>query len=422
MRRESRPGRPRVCASKPRTPYHPWVKALRVVYLALGASTASLSVFIAVILQQRGLSSQLIGLISGSGALALFGAIAFWGHIGDRVLGRRATLQLVVVIAIAIAVCIGLSPPPILLVILVIGFICTHGGALALSDALAVNALQNPARQYGKVRMMASLSFALATIGVGFACDRFGYSVTSLFYLFFGSCLVSAAFASPPDRDAATRSREAYASETSSRFGSTGTALRTQPRLLPLLATIAVVAAAMAVSSTFLSLRLIALGGQASDVAMSFGISAFAEIPGMFLSARLAHRFGLRGVFCLSAIAYAAAFASWAVLLSPSAIVATRLLTGLAFAGITYSMVLAIGQLLPRALQATGQALYQGTASGIASAGGNMIGGVLYGVLGAPMLFLICAGLCVVGGLMALGTLPGRATVTIGALDESIRT
>jgi len=102
-----------------------------------------------------------------------------------------------------------------------------------------------------------------------------------------------------------------------------------------------------------------------------------------------------------------------------AAIVATRLLTGLAFAGITYSMVLAIGQLLPRALQATGQALYQGTASGIASAGGNMIGGVFYGVLGAPMLFLICAGLCVVGGLIALGTLPGRVIVPIGALEES---
>ena len=395
------------------------MKALRVVYLALGASTASLSVFIAVILQERGLSSQVIGLISGIGALALFGAIAFWGHIGDRVLGRRTTLQLVVVIAIAIAVCIGLSPPPILLAILVIGFTCTHGGALALSDALAVNALQNPARQYGKIRLMASLSFAVATIGVGFACDRFGYSVTSLFYLFFGSCLVSAAFASPPDRVAATTSRETNASESSSRFGSTGTAFRTQPRLLPVLATIAVVAAAMTASTTFLSLRLIALGGQASDVAMSFGISAFAEIPGMFLAARLSRRFGLRGVFCLSAVAYSAAFASWAVLTSPSAIVATRLLTGLAFAGITFSMVLTIGQLLPRALQATGQALYQGTASGIASAGGNMIGGVLYGALGAPMLFLICAGLCVAGGFIALGTLPGRVIGPMGALEES---
>jgi hypothetical protein len=71
MRRESRAGRPRVCASKPRSPYHPWVKALRVVYLALGASTASLSVFIAVILQERGLSSQLIGLISGSVSTAM---------------------------------------------------------------------------------------------------------------------------------------------------------------------------------------------------------------------------------------------------------------------------------------------------------------------------------------------------------------
>jgi hypothetical protein len=35
------------------------------------------------------------------------------------------------------------------------------------------------------------------------------------------------------------------------------------------------------------------------------------------------------------------------------------------------------------------------------------------------MLFLICAGLCVAGGLMALGTLPGLVTVPTGALEES---
>ena len=384
------------------------MKALRVIYLAIGASTASLSAFIAVILQDRGLSSQVIGLITGTGALALFAAIAFWGHIGDRILGRRNTLQMVAVIAMTIAIGIGLPMPPILLAILVVGFISTHGVILALADALTVNTLGNPDRQYGKIRLMASLSFGVATIGVGFVVDRFGYPVTSLFYLFFGTCLVSAAFAAPPDREAATRSRATQTLETSSRFGSTGTAFRTQPRLLPVLATIALVAAAMAAGITFLSLRLIALGGQASDVALSFGISAFAEIPGMFLAARLSRRFGLRGLFCLSAVAYAAAFASWAVLMSPSAIVVTRLLTGLAFAGITYSMVLTIGQLLPGTLQATGQALYQGTASGIASAGGNVIGGVLYGSFGAPTLFLVCAGLCLAGGIIALATLPAR--------------
>ena len=151
------------------------MKALRVIYLALGASTASLSVFIPVILHERGLSSQVIGLVSGAGALGLFAAIAFWGHIGDRVLGRRTTLQLVVVIAIAIAIGIGLPIAPIMLAILVVGFTCTHGGVLALADALTVNTLRNPDRQYGKIRLMASLSFAVATIGVGFAVDRFGY-------------------------------------------------------------------------------------------------------------------------------------------------------------------------------------------------------------------------------------------------------
>jgi hypothetical protein len=44
---------------------------------------------------------------------------------------------------------------------------------------------------------------------------------------------------------------------------------------------------------------------------------------------------------------------------------------------------------------------------------------VLYGALGAPMLFLICAGLCVVGGFIALGTLPGRVLIPMGALEET---
>ena len=123
--------------------------------------------------------------------------------------------------------------------------------------------------------------------------------------------------------------------------------------------------------------------------------------------------------FCASAIAYGAAFASWVVLDSPQAIVATRLITGVAYGGMTVATVLTIGQLLPASLQATGQALNQGTAMGLASVSGNILGGLVYQTAGAPILFAVCMGICVAGGLLALATFPGRVTVHVGTVRPS---
>ncbi len=419
------------------------MKALRLLYLALGAATASLNPFIPVILSGRGLDPAAIGLINALGACGLIGAIAVWGHLGDRVLGRKLTLQVCTVVAIGVAAGIGLPVPPLVLGLLVVAFNCSQGVLLALADAVAVNSLRDPGSEYGRIRLLASLSFAIATIAAGFLYDRLGYSVASLVYVAFALLLVAAALGTEDDSqrsralapagrplaDAAAGSSpassvaplaaasdaaagSAAAGDPASRFGSTGLAFRTQPRLLPVLATVAVTWFAIVVSFTFLSLRIVGLGGQASDVALSFGVSAFAEIPGMLLAARLASRIGLRGLFCVGAVAFGVAFLSWAVLTSPAAIVATRALTGLAYGALTVAMVLTIGQLLPRSLQATGQTLYQGTATGIAAVAGNVAGGYLYGSAGPSFLFVVCGAMCVAGGLLALVTLPGRVRLS----------
>jgi MFS family permease len=74
--------------------------------------------------------------------------------------------------------------------------------------------------------------------------------------------------------------------------------------------------------------------------------------------------------------------------------IASRFLTGFSFGGLWVACVLTMGFLLPRALQATGQALYQTTTFGIAAIVANALGGVVYQELGPPVLF---AGAAVVG-------------------------
>jgi MFS family permease len=149
----------------------------------------------------------------------------------------------------------------------------------------------------------------------------------------------------------------------------------------------------------FLYIRLTELGGSPSDVALAGGLSALAEIPGMILAASVAARIGLRGLFLLSAVAYSACMASWGLIDQPAAIIASRALSGPAFAGLWVACVLTINVLLPQRLQATGQALYQTTAFGIGAMVGNLVGGVVYQGLGPSTLFLSAAA---IGGLAAI--------------------
>jgi MFS transporter, PPP family, 3-phenylpropionic acid transporter len=426
------------------------VRGLRLLYLALGAATAFLNPFIPVILQARGLDPAEIGLVTALAAVALIVAIAAWGHIGDAILGRRRTLQVCAVLAIGVAFGIGLPVPGLVLAGLVVAFTCTQGSFLALADSVSVNVLTDPRRHYGRIRMLASLSFAVAAILVGILYDRTGYGMATPLYAAAALAMIVAVIWTP-DRppvawassspagagdapDSRPKVRQSVPSPTldpawapelirsRSRFGSTGVAFSTQPRLLGVLTTVALVWFSVMVSFTFLSLRIVDLGGRASDVALASGISAFAEIPGMLLAARFAGRIGLRGLFSLSTVGFAACFVAWAFLNSPDQIVVTRLLTGFCYGGMTVSMVLTMGELLPTHLQVTGQTLYQGTATGVAAVAGNSIGGLLYGFAGAPVLFVVCAVVAVAGAMLGLFTLPAhaRAVTTPPDIEEVV--
>jgi PPP family 3-phenylpropionic acid transporter len=397
------------------------VRRLQVLYLALGSSTAILNPFIAVILAAHGLGSEIIGVVIAFGAVGLFAAGPIWGHLGDYVIGRRGALLATTTIASATALAIAGPLPNYVLAVLMPLFMLSQGSSLGLCDSLAVGAVSDPHRDYGQIRMMASISFAVVSIAVGHVYDVSGYELASLLFVL-SAGVIAAVLAFVPEHRSLRQSHPAHpdagyvpdaggdspAVKRGSRFGSTGLAFHLQPRLPGILAAVFLVWFAVNISFTFLSLRIVDLGGVPSDVAMSFGVSALFEVPGMLLAARVAARLGLRGLFTVGALGYAMAFLSWTVLGTPAGIVASRSLTGLSYGGLTVAMVLTMGEVLPGGLQATGQTLYQATATGLGSIAGNIAGGLLYGSLGAPFLFGLCAAIGAAGALLGLFTLPAR--------------
>jgi PPP family 3-phenylpropionic acid transporter len=392
------------------------MRALRAVFLLNGAALGVFYPFISVILAGRGVSPEGIGLVTAASSAAFSVAVPVWGHIADVILGRRRALAVAAVGAAAFVLLAGAPVPLVVVTLGFVGFSLFESAWGPLGDALAMNAIVDHGREYGRIRLLSSIGFGAVSAIAGFVYNETGYGPSFVLCALLALALALAAIRAP---DIARADLAAVAHDRT-RGGSFVVALRIQPRLGPVLAALFLVHVGLIAGFTYLPLRLIELGGGPSDVALNVAVSAFAEIPAMLLAGAVAARIGIRGLVGGSILLYAACFLSWTVLDSPLLIVATRLVTGLAFAGLWVGSVLTMAVLLPPRLQATGQGLYQVTGFGVAAVVANIGGGILYGTFGSAVVFAVAAVLAVSGGLLAIFVFPRRGERIAREGDEAV--
>jgi PPP family 3-phenylpropionic acid transporter len=388
--------------------YHPQVNAIRALFLLAGAILGVFYPFLSAILAERGFTPAEIGLTAALASLAFMLAVPVWGHVADVVIGRVSALRVGVVGSTIAVLGLLLNVPPVIVVVLVVIYAAFESSLSPLADALAVNALGRSPRSYARVRLLSSVGFAATSILAGRLYDDTGFWPAPILW---ATAAVGILIVSRWVPDVARfRTKEFHAEavveRAARRGGSFALVVRTQPRLRGLLLGLGLVHVGMLAGFTFLALRLLELGGQPSDVALSAGVSALAEIPAMALIPRIVNRTGVRALLVAGILLYAASFVAWAFVDAPTLIVATRVVSGVGFAAITIAAVMIIATLLPPELQATGQGLYQTVAFGGAAVVANLVGGVVFGSGGAMPLFLGCAVLAALGAVVIWRTIP----------------
>lgn len=397
--------------------------AIRILVLASGAAFGVIMPYNGVILASLGFEAGTIGFVLSLGSIAFALSVPTWGHIADVRLGRSRTLQVCGLGSAAALLALLGSWPQAVIVLLFAVFWVFQSGWQPLSDALTVNALGDRGDRYGPVRSLGSLSFAIAVVAAGAVFQVAGYQWAFVFGALAALSLVVVS-AWIPDvaradlaahrRSVAARTPMEAAPDTADDaprtwgLGSAGVALRVAPRLVLILVAIALVHVALVATNSFLGLRIIELGGTPSDVGLAAGLSAITEIPAMMGVGWVVRQIGLRGLFAASAVLYAVCLGSWAVLDSPELIIASRVLTGLGFAGVTVGIVLTIAVVLPADLQATGQGLFQMTAYGVTAFVTNVVGGLLFGSFGGSAVFAFGALAAVAGCVVGWFAFPRR--------------
>jgi PPP family 3-phenylpropionic acid transporter len=322
-------------------------------------------------------------------------ALPVWGHVADVEIGRRRALQVSAIVA-AGTLAMTLAPVGgLVLSACVVVFWVAANTIAPLIDALTVNAIADPRRDYAAVRLVGSLGFALAAMGVGFLYEQAGYGWAIVLYGAAMAVVVVGAVGVPDVR----RAELSGAAGEQGRWGSVGRAFREAPRLPAVLLAVGLIHVTIIGSFTFLTVYLDELGGGPSAVALATGLAALIEVAAFFVASRLARRIGLRVLFVAGALAYSLSVLSWTVIDEPALIVASRAINGIGYACFYTASVVTIAQILPRSLQATGQTLFTMVAFGFAALIANVGGGFLWDVGGAPLVF----GLVGAAGLAAVG-------------------
>jgi MFS transporter, PPP family, 3-phenylpropionic acid transporter len=371
---------------------------IRLLFLLNGAAIAVFGPFASVFLASRGFGPAAIGLVSALTSVAFVLSVSIWGHLGDVVLGRARALSYAILGAAGLLVLFLLPLPPAIGLVAFVGYAACYGAVGPLSDALAVNALRDPAREYGRVRGLSSAAFAVAAVGLGLLYGWLGFWPAG--FLFVAVAIAIATLAGRlPDVDRATLTARR-------RGGAIREALVLQPALPRILFAIGLANVGVFAGFTFLPLRIVELGGGPPEVALSAALSAAMEVVAMVVASRLVPRIGLRSLFVGSVALYIAAFCLWAVLTTPAAIIASRVLSGPGYSGLWIASVMTMQQLLPSRLQGSGQALVSITTAGIASFLANLVGGLLYGSGGPVALFGISAVIAVLGAALGWQVLP----------------
>jgi MFS transporter, PPP family, 3-phenylpropionic acid transporter len=429
---------------------------LKVLFTLQGIALGVILPFFVPLLAERGLGPAGIGIVLGIAALAALLSYPVWGILADGPLGRLRTIAVAALTAVAGGVWLLLSgdDPAVLAVGVSLALVGSSAWG-PVSDAVALAALADEPTAYGRLRAWTSLGWAAAAPVAGLV---WAWAGPAIVLVGFAACALGVGGLVWSSRPSSRAGRAVPAATVgiglpeAERMGRTGTGLPraddgpyddepyaapppppppeaseayapppgpgglhgwrpllVSPVLIGFLVGLLVSGIGAHAAWSFVGLRILEQGGGTFLVGIAAAIPALVEVPVFRGSRSLADRFGLRALFVAGAFIAAAILVLMAV--SPEAwmVAGLRSVDGVAYALRYMAVVLIIGALLPGRLHAVGQSMGWLMTAGIAPVIGDTGGGLIYDLMGGPVLFLVCAGFHVAGALIVYLVLRGRS-------------
>lgn len=309
--------------------------------------------------------ARLMWLLAATPAVSML-AQPLWGRAGDRMAKRNTALYMMASVALVSAALLGLSRSFAALLTATCLFAASFQSIQPMGDSIILEELGRRGQPFGPIRLLGSLSFAVANLVFGalFAGrDQWvPFSVAAVLAVLLAVTRVL------PKVDGHQRGRKNVPI----------TRLFQMPHMKQLLLLLTPLMLALGYFYSYFTLYVLELPGGSSRVAgLAYFISALSELPFIFYSDRLFRRYGAGRLMLLSALLLCVRFALLAFTRSVYAALVSQLLHAGSFIVITLSVSYYINRVVPDELRASGQMLLSMIGFGLARVFGIFCGGLI---------------------------------------------
>lgn len=360
---------------------YPWKYSLFMAAYYL--SSASFMSYIGVYLRALEISTSGIGLLTALIPMVSILSQPLLGSLSDRSKSRTHLLSVIALVAAGAILLLYLGSSYWYLALVFSVFAAFYTALQPLGDSIALEALDKKQMNFGPIRLVGCLSFALSSPLLGLVVRRDTGAVPWLTSL--ALALTAASCYALPE----------IAGHRKERDQTPLIALLRQRELAPLLALTVLLQITMGYFYSFYSVWFVSLpGGGEGILGWSYLISSLSELPFLLLCDKLFEKLGAGKLLLTSALALILRYLVLGMTESVPLILVSQALHGWGVVVITTSMAQYLSACSPCELKARSQTLLAVVGYGVARVVGSLGGGLLANRIGISQGFYACAALC----------------------------
>ncbi len=353
-----------------------WLPSYYFIYYA---GLASLSPYLVIYYQSRGLSGSEIGFLGAISPLIGLVAAPFWSGLADATRRHKTIFLFATFSVVVTSLLIYAAGSLAWLIPAIIGFSFLGAPIMPLMDSSTMSLLEGRKDRYGRIRLWGAIGWAVAAFIMGPIVVTHGLQWA--FYGYAGLVALAVLVALPIPMGNA---------HVTAPFWSGMRTLFNNPRWMFFLAIVFLMGIASPSVASYLYLYMKQIGAEAL-IGPAVSISTLTEIVMYFFAERILRRVKGRGLILIALSVYIVRLLLYSFIAAPALILVIQLLHGFTGPAIWAAGVSYVAEVAPPGLGATAQGIFQAVLNGLGSATGAYLGGALLQNYGQIAMFQVFA-------------------------------
>lgn len=367
-------------------------RKLSLVYFMVYGSFACYGPFLVLYFKYKGLSYTQIGAVLAISSIVSVASQPMWGIVSDKYLNKRKAIIILAATSSLLTYGFMFAANFYMIIAVVVVFVIFSSSLGPIMDAFCYEMIdKHRTIQYGRIRLMGSLGYALVVLALGEMMKSSGIYTPFYAYLVLG--IIAACIA-------VTIHAEGKSNNARISLNDITQVVKNKFFLVFVLA-VMLINIPMVATGSYMAVLVEATGGDASVIGFLWFIIAITQIPSFFMGNKIL-RYNELTLFCIAVILFGIRFILAGIASHYSIVILIQLMECITFPVYLMASLQFLNKVVPPAVRASGITLYAALGGGIGGFIGNLTGGLIVQQLGVFWMFRIAGLMAFISAAVAL--------------------